>query len=270
MVNDGTHDAAYAAVVADFADIVRYTPLPKNVGIADARNETARLARGEYVVFTDDDCEPPSWWLDWLEARINHDPELDIVSGTTLPLWPAKPRFLERVIGHYEFLPKPHKNEGMMLFVTANVAIRRSLFWAHGGFGFGEPFPGAGEDTDLSFRLARAGGRKATDLNWYVCHELSDGLRRQLKRFWRYGYCNVWMCRFTTAPVGHADLLGATWNDHWGNALFQLRRHVPLSKDFSRNVLVRWASIVVASAIWIAYFDGCIAASTARRRELRI
>ena len=29
-----------------------------------ARNASAELAEGDDLVFTDDDCEPPCWWLD--------------------------------------------------------------------------------------------------------------------------------------------------------------------------------------------------------------
>ena len=33
-----------------FKDIIRYRPLPANVGIANARNASAELARGQYLV----------------------------------------------------------------------------------------------------------------------------------------------------------------------------------------------------------------------------
>lgn len=270
VVNDGSHDAAYEAVVRAFADIVSYHPLPQNVGIARARNESASRARGAYIVYTDDDCEPPAFWLDWLEARLDANPELDVVIGTTRPNMPERARFIERLNGHFEFIPKPQGESAPPLFVTANVAIRRSLFEQLGGFGFDTGFPGAGEDTELACRLAAAGARTVVDFEWYTRHEVSDGLLRQMRRYWRYGYANVWMCRLTTAPARHAQMATASRRRHLRHALAMWRNNLRLSDGFSKSAPVRWWSAAVASLIWIAYYDGCAAAAAERRRELRI
>ena len=128
VINDGSHDARYEAAVAPFAGMFSYQPLPQNVGIARARNEGAARARGDYIVFTDDDCVPPPFWLDWLEARLDANPEIDVVIGTTRPNLPERPRFFERVNGHYDLIPQPFGESSVPMFVTANVAIRRSLF----------------------------------------------------------------------------------------------------------------------------------------------
>ncbi len=270
VVNDGSHDAAYEAVAQEFSDIVSYHALPQNAGIARARNEVAARARGAFVVFTDDDCVPPASWLDWLEARLDANPELDLVVGTTRPRTPDRPRFIERVNGHYELIPAPHGTRSVPLFATANVAIRRELFERVGGFGFAQEFPGAGEDTELSSRLAAAGARTVVDLNWYVRHDVSDGLVRQMRRYWRYGYANVWMCRLTTAPSFHVEMAAANRRHHLSNAIELLRDNLELSEGFSRWPAVRWCSAVAASCVQVAYFDGCAAAAAARRRELRI
>src|SRR5262245_65994423 len=58
VVNDGTHDDAYAAIAERFADVARYLALPVNRGPSAARNEAARSARGSWLVFIDDDCVP--------------------------------------------------------------------------------------------------------------------------------------------------------------------------------------------------------------------
>jgi glycosyltransferase involved in cell wall biosynthesis len=79
VVNDGSHDNAYGQVTTRHAANIRYRALKTNGGIAAARNAAAALAEGAYLVFTDDDCEPPAFWLDWLEARLSEHPELDLV-----------------------------------------------------------------------------------------------------------------------------------------------------------------------------------------------
>jgi GT2 family glycosyltransferase len=269
VINDGSHDDAYQRVAAEFAPVISYRALPKNVGIARARNESASRARGAYIVFTDDDCVPAPFWLDWLEARLDAHPELDVVVGSVRPDLPERPRFFERVNGHYELIPQPIGTSAP-LFVTANVAIRRALFEQLGGFGFDGAFPGAGEDTELATRLAAAAARTMVDHDWYVRHDVSDGLVRQMRRYWRYGYANVWMCRLTTAPAHHMRMASASRRRLLSQAVRCLRDNLESSKGFSNWALPRWCSAAAASLVQMAYYDGCAAAAAERRRELRI
>ena len=70
-----------------------------------ARNASAELANGDYLVFTDDDCEPPDWWLDWVQARLEWAPDLDVVAGPTRPLPPARSTFISRVQSGHNVRP---------------------------------------------------------------------------------------------------------------------------------------------------------------------
>ena len=151
IINDGSHDAAYQTVVDEFAAMIRYVPLATNVGIAAARNRCVAEAAGEYIVFTDDDCVAPPWWLDWLASRLAKSPEVDVVAGTTEPLWRTR-GFFERVQAHYRLLPHPWMSPDRPVFVTACVAIRRAMFKRVGGFG-------------LSAHLC-GGGHRVCDADW--------------------------------------------------------------------------------------------------------
>jgi GT2 family glycosyltransferase len=221
-------------------------------------------------VFTDDDCVPSPFWLDWLEARLDANPELDLVIGNVRPNMPDRPRFFERVNGHYDLIPGPIRDATAPLFVTANVAIRRALFEQIGGFGFDAAFPGAGEDTELASRLASAGARTMIDDHWYVFHDVSDGLVRQMRRYWRYGYANVWMCRLTTAPSHHTRMTNARRSGLLAYANLCLQENLKLSKGFSNWPLSRWCSAAAVSLVQLAYYDGCAVAAAERRRELRV
>jgi GT2 family glycosyltransferase len=192
VVNDGSHDPEYAKVAAEFGDIVRYRDLGENKGVAAARNAGLALARGSYAVFTDDDCVPPPWWLDWLSARLHVHPELDVVAGTTRPRYVTR-GFGERVQGLW-FIPRPWRIGDRVMFVTANVAIRTALLRRVGGFG---EFGGAGEDTEASLRLHRDGARFAVDPAWTVAHDVDLRFRSLARKYRRYGAANAAIAKAT-------------------------------------------------------------------------
>lgn len=99
VVNDGSHDVAYEEVVKSFGTMVRYDALAENGGVSVARNRALALAGGDYVVFIDDDCLPPPYWLDWLAGRLLASPDIDVVAGTTRLFWRKRALF-ERVQAH--------------------------------------------------------------------------------------------------------------------------------------------------------------------------
>lgn len=261
VVNDGTHDAHYQAVVEDFADVVTYTALPENVGVAEARNRSVAVAAGEYVVFIDDDCVPPAWWLDWLTARLLEAPEADVIAGTTTPNWKRK-GFFERVQAHYRMIPHPWMSGRSQIFVLACAAIRRRELLAAGGFGF-PGFPGAGEDTELALRIARRGGRIKVDPHWSVLHDL-DSLRVQARRHWRYGYTNVTLSDRPGA-ADFANLREARRLWHPTQAWDTLQGLWRSSRGFSSRCSMRLAATLAALPVRIAYLDGCAAAARALR-----
>jgi len=267
VVNDGSHDEAYEAVRTEFADIIKYAALPKNGGIAEARNATVKLASRDYVVFTDDDCEPPPWWLDWLAARLIEAPELEVVAGTTRALPPERWRFFAKVLARHGLLPMPLRQQAGIHFVTANVAIRRSLFDKIGGFGFPGPFHGAGEDTEFASRAVGAGTASAVDDLWFVRHEVESTFWSSCRRQRRYGYVNVALMPLTTSPQSNDDLDQNRRRRHPGNWLRVYRRHRRFANEVSDNRFVRMLSALTASLVTMAYLDGCAAALRDRDRR---
>ncbi len=276
VVNDGSHDEGYGAVIAEFEDVVRYSALPANVGIAAARNTAAAMATGDYIVFTDDDCEPPPAWLDWLAARLARAPELDVVAGLTEPRWPSgRHRFLARVQAHHRLLPQASRMDGGILFATANVAIRRRLFESIGGFGFPGKFHGAAEDTELASRLSLAGAAMCIDQQWRMRHDVGEDLKGLRRRYWRYGYANGALLDIGTAPPANDTLPYVTQASTLANWRANYRELKAASAGFSRWRLARAASAAVAALVRLSYIDGAAAAirrsrnpdTSARARE---
>ncbi|MCH7889823.1 MAG: glycosyltransferase [Proteobacteria bacterium] len=184
VVNDGSHDDAYAKVAERFQTMIDYVALPQNRGRAAARNAGVRKATGRYLVFTDDDCVPPPHWLDWLVADLQEYPYAAVVAGPTRPLPSDSPGTISRhtVFGVY---PRPIYSNGLLSCVpTGNVAVRRDWFERIGGFD--EHFAGS-EDTHLTWRLRKAGATFHIDDSWFTYHDPAWSMWGDCERSFRYG-----------------------------------------------------------------------------------
>lgn len=155
-------------------------------GISRNRNLGARLARGEWVVFADDDGRfGPGWGEAALRAMSSPDaPDLVagivVVPSTGLPLAPIRdPR------------PGDIRPDGFAAVLGASIHVRRAVFEALGGFdermGTGATW-GASEEADLVLRLLEAGLAARLDPSVVIHHAaLTPPTRGQERRFFRYG-----------------------------------------------------------------------------------
>jgi glycosyltransferase involved in cell wall biosynthesis len=196
VVNDGSHDTRYDTVIRGYDAKVYYHQITPQVGIAAARNIAASHADGAFLVFIDDDCVPPPFWLDWLLSLLSEQPDLDLIAGVTKALLPAKPSFFAKVQAAFGLYPNPEKRLGGMRFVTANLAIRRSLFHELRGFRAFPGGPASGSDSDLSVRVSQTAKARRLDPDWYVLHDVGEPVLSCLRRYWRYGYADIWLSRF--------------------------------------------------------------------------
>ena len=138
-------------------------------GVAAARNHGARQARGELLIFLDDDIiVEPSHIRDHLATRDSYGD--CIVNGH----WEFSPELMERLretpFGRFRIWVEDWVKKGIgktpldgacvepEAVTACNLGIRRELFWDIGGFD--EEFPFAGcEDQEFSYRAAQAGCR---------------------------------------------------------------------------------------------------------------
>jgi GT2 family glycosyltransferase len=144
---------------------VRVIHQDRNRGPAAARNAGWRSARAPLVAFTDDDCRPAPDWLSRITGAFAAG--ADVVQGAVEPVPSDLPsvRAFSRVLRHAA-------DDGW--FPSANVAYRRTLLEALGGFD--ERFPGAaGEDTDLAWRARGSHARVGTDGDAVMFHVVHHG-----------------------------------------------------------------------------------------------
>jgi GT2 family glycosyltransferase len=144
---------------------IRAIHLPQPMGPAVARNRGWRAARGELIVFTDDDVVAQPGWLAAIAAAHERDPEA-LIQGRTEP----DPRELHKLAA---FSRSQLATGPGPWFQTCNIAYPRALLERLDGFD--ESFwEAAGEDTDLGWRAIEAGTRvvyEPTALNWHAVHE---------------------------------------------------------------------------------------------------
>lgn len=139
IVTDDEPAPGAAATLAARFGAVRFFPGPGR-GPAANRNCGASVARGRWLVFTDDDCEPEPDWLAAYLAGLRAHPNARVMEGRTSA---------GAVIGPDEESPV---NECGGFLWSCNFAIQRELYQQVGGFDEGFPFPRM-EDVDLRERL---------------------------------------------------------------------------------------------------------------------
>jgi cellulose synthase/poly-beta-1,6-N-acetylglucosamine synthase-like glycosyltransferase len=123
-------------------------------GAAAARNRGIEATTEEIVAFTDADCVVSTSWLRELLAAFT-DPEIEVASGTLLPLEPWRSAYADYAaqIGQYD----ARRTLSHPLFPYAppgNVAIRRRVLAEVGGF---DPEFQTYEGAELFYRIHRAG-----------------------------------------------------------------------------------------------------------------
>ena len=139
--------------------ILRYIPITGNHGPAAARNAGWRVASGEIIAFTDDDCIPDR---NWLKAGIAAFEEgITGVRGKVIVPLPESPTDYELNAAALE------KAE----FVTANCFYRKNAIAAINGFDEHFTMPWR-EDSDLFFSLLERGGKFAYAAEAIVVHPI--------------------------------------------------------------------------------------------------
>jgi hypothetical protein len=172
--SEGNRDAATAFAGRLPLRLVR-EPTP---GLCAARNRGVREARGRYLCWTDDDTLlDPNWLAAYVEAFARH-PNAALFGGRILPkLEQPAPAWFERhlhqwpvnyIVAHRDMgdLESPITVEGGRLPWGANFAARAEEQRRHGynvELGFSPHHKRTGEETDLAYRILKAGGT-----GWWV------------------------------------------------------------------------------------------------------
>lgn len=185
IVVDQSADYLTARIVEQMARAVNITYVRQPpLGIPAARNAGAGLAQGTLLLFLDGDlvAEPR---LAAEHARLHGLWRNALVAGCILPYAPAYTSFLDRAAGPEDELARSSP-EGEIPFYHAfggNLSIPRRLFLDLQGFD--EHLKGS-EDTDLAYRVVKAGGKIVYAPGALAYHNHPRSLDERLNRWTAY------------------------------------------------------------------------------------
>ncbi len=181
VVDDGSTDET-STIVQSFP-AVRYVR-QENAGPASARNHGAKLAQGEFLLFTDADCLPQENWIALIVLAFERTKAAAVCGSYGI----ANPQsalasgiHAEILFRHKHLMPDYPKSFG-----SYNVGIRKYIFEQLGGFNTTYR-RASGEDNDLSYRLIKQGGVIYFERKALVNHYHTQALSRYLKEQFRHG-----------------------------------------------------------------------------------
>ncbi|WP_367870663.1 glycosyltransferase [Luteolibacter sp. Populi] len=181
VVDDGSTDGTADLVEKEFSAVQLLRLEPS--GLSAARNAGAEAAAGEFLAFTDDDCEPDQDWVAGLAVSFARG--WDGVGGPNLP--PPPRDSIQAVVAAAPGAPSHVMldDEEAEHLPGCNIAVRRTAYFDIGGF---DPvFTTAGDDVDFCWRLRDKGYRLGFAPSAFVWHHPRPSLRGYLRQQIGYG-----------------------------------------------------------------------------------
>lgn len=152
----------------------------KGLKPAQARNRGAKKAKGEILLFLDDDCQAQRGWLKE-NLEVLREPKIGAVGGK---IQGKSRKYFAQVLDFSNFTFVQGNQRRELPLCSASFGIKRSVFEKVGGF---DENLIIGEDVDLSFRLNKIGLKTIAEPKIKVWH---DHRRQSLKAVWQYQYNN--------------------------------------------------------------------------------
>ena len=213
LVNDGKDERVHEVALA--YEKVKRMPI-EHGGLSVARNFGVDGARGEIIVYTDDDCIVEPDWLQWIALGFRNNPRAGCVGGPNIPPEPETTR--EAVIA-----AAPGSACHVLLTDTqaehlpgCNLAVRKSVFEEVGGF---DPiFRTAGDDVDFCWRVIDAGYELGFHPASFVWHYRRATVSAYLKQQLGYGKAEAQL--MVKQRDRFKNLGGAAWVGHMYEPVF--------------------------------------------------
>lgn len=206
LIDQSTNPETKDAVERFFRDARFRYVASTEVGTGRARNMGLRVARGKYVLYTDDDCEVADNWVQTMTACFDENERVAVVFCNVEPApFDSTRGFVPTYVRDSDLLVTTLAQKCKARGIGAGMAVRRQAALDAGGFdallGPGTQFPGC-EDGDVAVRALLRGHWVYETSKTHVVH---DGFRtwqegKQLaRRNWTgigAAYCKPLRCGY--------------------------------------------------------------------------
>ncbi len=185
VVDDGSTDAL-SNTLLDYPRVRLLSQ--RNSGPATARNRGACEARGELLLFTDDDCVPTPGWLDAMLAPFA---DLEVVGVKGVYRTHQRSLAARFVQVEYEDKYRLMAGQPSIDFVdTYSAAFRRERFLEMNGYDTSFPVACA-EDIELSYRMSALGWTMKFAPSAIVFHTHPDTWTKYLRKKYKFAFWRV-------------------------------------------------------------------------------
>lgn len=178
VVDDGSQDdtAKVCEMMRYELPNLKYISAGSKISYASARNMGIETSKGDYLLFTDDDCIPAE---DWVERTVDALGKVPIVAGAIASIATNYFKLCHNIAQFHPFMLG--RRAGQVEFISgANMAFRRSILEELKGFKKGM---GYAEDMDFILRARAMGYRIFFVPDTIVVH---DPDRTTLKAILKY------------------------------------------------------------------------------------
>ncbi len=183
----------------------------QNSGPAVARNKGANIARGEFLVFIDDDCVVPDTWLLQLDHALKSG-RIDALGGNVRNMLKKNLFAVAYDETHQFFVNELNRVDQNAPFLTTNNFTCRSVvFNEHGGFD--ERFHVGGEDREIVSRLIAAGHAVLYEPSLVVDHFHDFDFKRFVQQYYRFGK-GAYLLYTITAREREHEIRGLSFSEY--------------------------------------------------------
>ena len=204
IVDNNSSDESVEYVEDNFPKI-KIIKLEQNMGFAKPNNIGAKKAKGEFLLFLNNDTIPKHDFISKLIEAMNQDPKIAICQSLLLKedeTVDSAGDFIDTLGRAYSSKKIPNRNSPILSARGASMMIRTDIFFDLGGFD--RTFFVSYEDVDLGWRTWLLGYKVHIVPNSIVYHLAGQTIKKMKQEIQFHGYKNSLVLRLTNFEFSFA------------------------------------------------------------------